>query len=91
MIHMTDATSGAGTAYPSGSPESIPGFNVAQSNAICVVFSRLLYVHFIMFLLAIITPYIRILNFDWLIARVFFVYFSLTWYMRKIPRQREKS
>ena len=40
---------------------------------------------------AIITPYIRIMDFDWLIAGVFFVYISLSWSLRKIPRQREKS
>jgi hypothetical protein len=38
---MTDATSGTGTAYPSGAPEFTPvfsGFRVTRSLALCVCF-----------------------------------------------------
>jgi hypothetical protein len=44
---MTDATSGAGTAHPSGAPKFIPffsGVHVAQSLVFWVVFCRPLYV-----------------------------------------------
>ena len=40
---MTGATSGAGTVYPSGAPEFIPGFSgvrVARSLDFCVLFDR---------------------------------------------------
>ena len=39
--NTTDATCGAGYAYPSGAPEFIPvlsGIHVAQSLVVCVVF-----------------------------------------------------
>jgi len=47
--NTTGATSGAGTAYPFGTPEFIPGFNgvrVSQSLVFWVVFCRSLLVFF---------------------------------------------
>ena len=45
--NTTDATTGAGTAYPSGAPELIPAFSgscVVRNLVFCVVICRLLFV-----------------------------------------------
>ena len=50
---MTSASSGAGTAYPSGAPEFTPVFSgvfVTQSFVLCAMFCRSLFVTVVLFL-----------------------------------------
>jgi hypothetical protein len=51
------ATSGTGTALPTGAPELTPvfsGVRVARSLVFCIVFCRSLFVLFVLFLLVIL-------------------------------------
>ena len=69
-INTTGWTSGARTAYPSGTPEFFPGFSevrVTRSLVLCVMFCRSLFVLLSFFLLAIVlSVLLQITDLDYL-------------------------
>ena len=61
------ATSGAGTAYPSGAPEITPGFQwvrVARSLALCVIFFAWPLCYLFFYLRILIVPLVSLNSFS---------------------------
>jgi len=85
----TDASSGAGTAYPSRIHDSSPGFSevrAAQTLVFCVVLYKLLFILWFFFLLTIMSVLLRFTDSDYPfdIAKLFTVLFYVNPYLQDI-------